>query len=133
MGCSNDKVLETRESKGNTNVIQSKIQEENNDNKKVFNNEISFRCTYDIKNINDKILIINDRLKYDDEEFEIINEEIKGKIKLLNGNKKEEITFKRKFDNIGYNTIDFVIETNLQNMSYMFSMCDSLKKIEFFY
>ena len=48
--------------------------------------EISFRCTYDIKDINDDIQIINDRCFL----YDKINDEIKSKIKILNGNKKKK-------------------------------------------
>ena len=90
--------------------------------------EISFRCTYDIKDINDYIQIINDRYFL----YDKINNEIKSKIKILNGNKKEEIIFNKKFNQIGINTIDFIIEGKLTNTSFMFLDCLSLKKIEFF-
>ena len=84
------------------------------------NEKISFRCTYDIK---------------DYTEQQIINcggEEIKSKIKMLNGNQKEELIFKKKFDKIGYNIIDFIVEERLTNMSFLFFECKSLKKVEFF-
>ena len=46
-------------------------------------NEISFRCTYDIKD-DKEIQIINDR------DYKTpINEEIQSKIKILDGNKKK--------------------------------------------
>ena len=90
MGCCGNNAIESHENGGHNNMIpfQSKIQEENIDIKKAFNNEISFRCTYDIKNINNKTLIMNDRIKYIDEENEVINKEIKEKVKILNGNIK---------------------------------------------
>ena len=94
-------------------------------------NEISFRCTYDIKDINDNIQIINDRLFDESLEKYLINKEIKSKVKILNGDKKEELIFKKKFNQIGINTIDFIIEETLTNMSFMFFNCNSLKKIEF--
>ena len=89
------------------------------------NNKVSFRCFYDVKNINEEIKIINDRFK------DKINKEIKSKIKILNDNKKEELIFTKKFNKIGINTIDFIIEGKLTNMSYIFCDCDSLIKIEF--
>ena len=79
-------------------------------------NEVSFRCTYEIKDIYLKTKIIN---------------EIKTKIKILNNNKKEKIISKKKFDKIGIYIIDFIIEEKLTDMSYMFCDCRSLKKIEF--
>ena len=90
------------------------------------NNQVSFRCFYDIKNINEEMQIINDTDNYNN-----INNEIKSKIKILNGNKKEEIIFLKKFNKIGINTIDFIIEGKLTNMSNIFSYCKSLIKIEF--
>ena len=73
---------------------------------------ISFRCIYDIKDINE-IQIINDR------NGDNINEEIKSKIKILKGNKKEELIFTKKFDKLGCNIIDCIIEGKLTNISYI--------------
>jgi len=91
-------------------------------------NEVSFRCTYFIPkgNINDKMRIINDR-----DLSKNINKEIKSKIKILNGNRKEKLIFEKKFDKIGENTIDFIIEGKLTNMSFMFQLCLALIKVEF--
>ena len=61
-------------------------------------NEISFRCYYEIKDYNET-QIITDK-----------NEEIKLKVKILNGNNKEKLIFKKKFTKIGINIIDFIIE-----------------------
>ena len=90
------------------------------------NNQVSFRCFYEVKNINEEIQIINDI-----DNFNNINNEIKSKIKILNGNKKEEIILWKKFNKIGINIIDFIIEGKLINLSYIFSYCESLIKIEF--
>ena len=92
--------------------------------------EISFRCTYDVKNYNET-QIINDRCYVNNRE--VINEEIKSKIKILNYTKKEELIFKKKFARQGYNTIDFIIEGKLTDLSFLFFNCDSLKTIEFIY
>jgi len=94
------------------------------------NNQISFRCFYDVKNTYDEISIIND--KDIDIEIKVINKEIKSKIKILNNNKKEEIIFKKKFNKIGIHTVDFIIERKLTNMNKMFEYCKSLIKIELF-
>jgi len=82
------------------------------------------RCTYLIKDNNDT-QIINYRGKVD------INEEIESKVKILSDNNKEKLIFKKKFNKVGINTIDFIIEENLNNMSFMFNKCSSLKRIEF--
>ena len=95
-----------------------------NDKDLIPNEEISFRCTYLIKD-NNEIQIINDRGIVE------INEEIESKIKILNGNKKEDLIFKKQFNSTGLNTVDFIIEGKLTNMSYMFNSCSSLKKVEF--
>ena len=87
----------------------------------------SFRCTYEIKNYADT-QIINDR---DKEDLYNINAEIRAKIKILNGKKKEPLIFKKRFNKLGLNTIDFIIEGKLTNTSFMFNNCSSLKKIEF--
>ena len=86
--------------------------------------EISFKCIYNIKD-NEETQIINNGFE------DYINNEIESKIKILNGNQKEKLVFKKKFDKIGINTIDFIIESNLNDMSFMFSKCSSLKGIEF--
>jgi len=96
-----------------------------NDKDLIPNEEISFRCTYLIK-VNDETQIINNRGKVE------INEEIESKIKILNGNKKEALIFKKQFNSIGLKIVDFIIEGKLTNMSYMFNSCSSLKKVEFF-
>ena len=83
------------------------------------NNKVSFRCFYDVKNINEKIRIINN------------NKEIESKIKILKGSIKEELILTKKFDKIGINTINFIIEGKITDMSRIFSFCKPLIKIEF--
>jgi len=90
-------------------------------------NKVSFRCIYDIKNY-DEIQIINDRIN-----GENINQQINSKIKIMNNNKKEELLFKKKFNKLGLNNIDFIIEDRLIDMSYMFNKCLSLKKNRIFF
>ena len=92
------------------------------------NYEISFKCYYDIRDYNET-QIINDRIRYNNKDF--INKEIKSKIKILNNGKKEKLIFKKRFDNIGINTIDFIIEKQITNLKFLFFGCTSLKKIEF--
>ena len=43
----------------------------------------------------------------------------------------QKLIFKKRFNKLGYNTIDFIIEDQLTNMSFMFNLCSSLKKVEF--
>ena len=100
------------ESQGNSSSIS-------NDNNK--NNQISFRSYYDIKNIYEEIKIINVKE----------NKYIKSKIKILNGNKKEKIINTKKFNKIGINTIDFIMEGKLTKMNNIFDGYKSLIKIEF--
>ena len=83
------------------------------------------RCTYDIKDDN-LVQIMNNRgEKY-------INEEIESKIKILNGDQREPLVFKKKFPSPGMYTVIFIIEGYLNKMSYLFNKCGSLKKVEFF-
>ena len=96
----------------NNSIINS------NDNNR--NNQISFRCYYNVETINKEIKIIDISEKSD----------IKSKIKILNGNKKEKLIEYKKFNKIGINTIDFIIQGKLTDMSYMFFHCHSFK-IEF--
>ena len=92
-----------------------------NSNNNNGNNQISFRCYYNIKNIFKEINIINvEGNKY-----------LESKIKILNDNKKEKIIDKKIFNKIGINTIDFIIEEKLTKMNNIFNGCESLIKIEF--
>ena len=81
--------------------------------------EVSFRCYYNVKGINEDIWLLGEE-----------NEEIQ-KIKILNGNKKEELKFEKKFPKTGINSVDFVVEGKLTDMSYFFFLCKSLIKVEF--
>ena len=107
--------------------INNEIYNININNKKESKNtknKISFKCIYDIKDFN-YTQIINNQYEY------LVNEEIEQKIKIINNNKKENIVFQKRFDKLGINEIDFIIEENLSNMCFMFNNCTSLKKIKF--
>ena len=93
--------------------------------KSIINNKISFSCTFEVEDIYNDIQIINNT------NGEYINEEIESKIKILNNGQKEELIFKKKFDKKGKNIINFIFEGKLNNMSYMFSQCSTLKYINF--
>ena len=82
-------------------------------------------CTYDIKEENADIQIINDRYE------NFINEEIELKIKILNGKKIEKLNFKKQFKKAGINTIIFIAEEKLNKMNFIFHNCSSLKEIKF--
>ena len=82
------------------------------------------KCIYEIKDYNPTQII-----NYRSENY--INEEIESKIKILNGDTKEKLILKKTFNKIGINTIYFIIEEKLNNMSYMFKDCSSLKEINF--
>ena len=87
--------------------------------------EISYiKCTYDIKD-NNETQIMNFRSET------YVNEEIEKKVKILNNGQKEKLVFKKKFDKPGINTVDFIIEGKLINMSYLFYKCPSLKEVKF--
>ena len=95
------------------------------DNQTNYNNEYSMiKCTYNIKDFNDT-QIINNIYK------EKINKDIESKIKIWNNNIKEKLIFKRRFNKLGINVLYFIIEEKLNDMSFMFYKCSSLKKIEF--
>ena len=92
------------------------------------NSKIEFsliKCIYDIKDNNITHQIINNRGE------KTVNEEIESKIKILNGNQKEKLIFQKKFDKMGMNEITFIVEEKLNNMSFMFNDCSSLKEIYF--
>ena len=84
------------------------------------------RCIYYIKDYN-YTQIINNR----GEGEKTVNEEIESKIKILNGNHREKLIFQKKFNTIGRNEITFIVEEKLNNMSFMFNKCSSLKEIHF--
>ena len=105
------------ESSNNHKNIISPVLKENK-------NASYIKCSYYIKDHNLTQIINNRGEKY-------INEEIESKIKIVNGNKIEPLVFKKKFNKIGMNTIIFMIEGKLVNMSYLFNKCKSLKNIEF--
>ena len=102
--------------------MENNIYESNNLNE--VNNNISFRCYYEISDYNEVQIINNKFINY-------INEDIESKIKILNNNKKEKLIFKKRFYKIGINTVDFLIEGKLDDMSFMFNECSSLKEIKF--
>ena len=88
-------------------------------------NQISYiRCKYEIKDYNE-IQIINNK-----DGFEV-NKEIEFKINLLNGGKKDNIIPRKKFNKIGINTVYFAINDKINNMSFLFNNCSSLKEIYF--
>ena len=59
---------------------------------KMINNKISYiKCTYEVKDINNDIQIINNGV------IKTINEELESKIKILNGDKKEKLILRKNF------------------------------------
>ena len=88
-------------------------------------NNVSFSWTYETKDNKEIIKILNYQCEG------IINEEILLKVKILDGNQKKDLIFKKKFNKIGLHTIDFIIEGKLKNMSFLFSDCSTIKHIEF--
>ena len=94
------------------------------ENQKIYEDVSYIKCIYDIID-NNEIQIINYRSDYN------VNEDIGKKIKILNGDKKEELIFKKKFDNLGINTIVFIVEEKLTDLSYLFNKCSSLKDVKF--
>ena len=93
---------------------------------KIYEGESTIKCTYDIKDYDETQIISNEYLYK-------INYEIEQKIKIWNNNKRERINYKKKFDKLGLNTIYFIIEKKLNDMSFMFSNCLSLKQVQFIF
>ena len=83
------------------------------------------KCTYQVNDVSKTIRIINN--KCGDE----TNNDLEAKIKILKGGKEEKLIFTMKFDNPGTKIIYFIIEGKLNNMSYMFRNCSTLKEISF--
>ena len=50
---------------------------------------------------------------------------------MLNGGKKDNIIPRKKFNKIGINTIYLAINDKIDNMSFLFNNCSSLKEIYF--
>ena len=82
-------------------------------------------CIYNIDDNNNEIQIIN----YRGEKF--VNEEIESKVKILYNNRKEKIKYKKKFEKKGINSIHFIIEGEINDLSYIFNKCSSLIEINF--
>ena len=108
----NDKIKSIKEENlFETNKQIIKIKDNNNkdltkiNNKKSKNsvNQISFKCLYEIKDYNYPQIINN---QFED----FINIDIEPKIKILNNNKKESLIFQKRFEKLGLNEIDFIIE-----------------------
>ena len=88
-------------------------------------NSISFiKCTYEIFDYNN-VQIINNTDGIE------VNKDIESKIKLLNNGKKEKLIFTKTLDKLGIKTIYFTIEQQLNDMSFLFNSCSTLKTIDF--
>ena len=88
-------------------------------------NSISYiKCTYEILDLN-YVQIINNTDGVE------VNKDIEAKIKILNNGKKEKLIFIKIFDKTGINTIYFTIEQKLNDMSFLFNNCSTLKAIDF--
>ena len=109
-----------KEPKINYLINENDIEKEQNINK----GKSLIKCTYEIKDFNE-IQIINNGLG------DSVNKDIKNKIKILNDDRKENLIYKKKFDKLGLNVIYFIIEEKLNDLSFIFSDCLSLKKIKF--
>ena len=86
------------------------------------NNAISITCLsillcINIKECNRSIQILNNTSKGE------INKEIEKKIKILENDEIINIYLTKKFEKTGLHTINFVIEEQLENMSFMFKDC----------
>ena len=108
-----DRILNAQSNLSNKNDIEES---------KEVKYEISFRCYYDVMDDNSIQIINNGNSSY-------INQEIESKIKIIENNQKKDLIFKKKFDKIGINTVDFIIEKNLNNMKCIFLNCTALKKL----
>jgi len=87
--------------------------------------KISYIKCYEIKDNNNIVQIINNT---DGSE---VNKDIENKIRILNNGREEKLILKKKFDKIGMNVIYFSIIKKLNNMSFLFNNCSTLKKIDF--
>ena len=101
------------------NIDLTNVDEQKNED-----NNISFTCVYDIKDYNYTQIINNQFEDY-------LNEEIESKIKIINNNKKEKNFKKKKFNKLGRNAVNFLIEGEIYDTSFMFNDCISLVEIKF--
>ena len=83
------------------------------------------KCTYQVNDANKYIKIMNNKCGKE------INKDLETKIKIVNSCKEEKLSFKMKYEKTGINIIYFLIEGKLNNRSYMFRNCSSLKQISF--
>jgi surface protein len=88
-------------------------------------NKISYiKCTYEIMNYNYTQIINNtDGIE--------VNKDIESKIKILNSGREEKLILTKKFDKIGMNIIYFSIKEKLNDLSFLFNNCSTLKSIDF--
>ena len=91
---------------------------------KITNRESLIKCTYEIKEYNE-IQIINNRLE------DYVNEDIETKIKIWSRDGRENLSYKTKFNKLGLNTIYFIIEEKINDLSCIFNDCTPLKQIQF--
>ena len=91
---------------------------------KTNNGKSLIKCTYEIKDYDEK-QIINGRFGA------YVNEDIESKIHIWNNNKKEKLIYKKKFNKLGLNTVYFAIEKKMNNLSFIFNDCSSLQQIQF--
>ena len=54
---------------------------------------------------------------------ELKNEDIETKIKIWNNNKKEKLSYEKKFDKLGLAVVYFIIEEKLKDLSFIFKDC----------
>ena len=60
-----------------------------------------------------------------------VNKDIESKIKILNNGMEEKLIFTKKFDKTGMNVIYFSIQNKLNDLSFLFNNCSTLKAIDF--
>ena len=125
MGSKNSKNTKTNK-KNNPKKISNEVKEKVNTNiPNKIKLSISFiKCTYLVKE-NSPIQIMNYHGKNG------ANMDIFDKIGIVNGDKINPLVFNLKFNKTGLFTIIFVVLGKLNDMSYMFTDCSSLKTIEF--
>ena len=96
----------------------------NKNNLPMKENNISFMCIYEVKDFNETIIINT-----------AMNQEIFWKIKILNGDRKENLVFKKRFNKIGINVINFIIEQAEDffetDKDYTIRQLDTLKGLKY--
>ena len=120
MGCFECQKNTRKESK----IKNDKIQPNNEEIQKLGIEKTIIKCIYEIKDYTEtQIINITNEI--------IDSKDIEAKIKIWHNNQLGELNPQRKFNQLGFNTIYFIVKEQLYNLSCLFKDCSSLKHVQF--